>query len=252
VVALRVVAPVAFAIEPATQLLAVGSSCQITATADGEFTGQATYAVQEGPEGGSLSPDPASIDLNLQNFQAPAKPGVYHVIATSSLNPAKQATCTITVEAGMVINPPRWTMITGRKKYFTAILPGQPEFPPAQVAWSASAGSISPTGLFTAPSAAGTCTITARTTDGSDLSYTATVIVKSTDLDGSGRSDRSFGDLAVVADAFGSADARADLDGNGVVDDEDVAQVMVAFEQPAAATPPSHSQLPPRNGRRFP
>lgn len=90
-----------------------------------------------------------------------------------------------------------------------------------------------------APARPGTYTVTATTTDASGRSASAVVTVKSPDLDGDGQVAGDLGDLALLADAYRRIappeQDPADLNGDGVVDDLDVAQALADFEKPPAA-----------------
>jgi len=94
------------------------------------------------------------------------------VTATSTVDTTQSGSATVTVPvtspivSGVSVSPSTATVIGGLTKQFSAVVSGTGS--PAQtVTWTASAGSISSTGLFTAPAAAAspqTITVTATST----------------------------------------------------------------------------------------
>ena len=85
-----VVAPVvSVAIEPAAATLSSGKSLRFIATVSGSDDVTATWSLQEGDAGGLIQPD--------GTYTAPAAAGIYHLIAASQADPAKNATATVTV-----------------------------------------------------------------------------------------------------------------------------------------------------------
>jgi hypothetical protein len=108
-------------------------------------------------------------------FTAPASAGVVTVTATSKADQTKSASATITVaELSIAVTPPAIALQTGATQQFTATVTGWSD---AAVTWSASAGAVSATGLFTAPATAGTVTVTATSVADPTRSASATVTV---------------------------------------------------------------------------
>jgi len=86
VVEVRVVADAS--VEPASVRLAPGGSCQFQVHMKGLVRDTAVWAVEEA-EGGEISPE--------GRYTAPHRPGLFHVTATSTLDPSSTARSTVTV-----------------------------------------------------------------------------------------------------------------------------------------------------------
>src|SRR6202048_3303355 len=113
-------------------------------------------------------------------FTAPSSAGTATVTATSSAPAKKQASSAGTVTAppspsvtGVTISPTNPSVQTSHTVQFTATVQGSAT--DKSVKWTASAGSIDASGLFTAASAAGTATVTA--TSNADTSKQASTTV---------------------------------------------------------------------------
>ncbi len=136
-----------FTVSPTSVSLNVGATQQFTASA------AATWAASCG----SIS----SSGL----FTAPSTTGTCTITATNSSGTKATATATIT-SAAFAVSPTTATVNVGGTQQFTAN---------AAATWATSCGSISSSGLFTAPSTTGTCTITATNSSGTKATATATV-----------------------------------------------------------------------------
>lgn len=108
----------------------------------------ATWSIQEGTLGGTITGS---------GFYAPPQtPGVYHIVATSQANPSVSAISVVTVVLQSVqlsINPNSITLEQGGTYQFGYSSSN------GLVTWSAQLGTISNTGLYTAPISAGTDTV---------------------------------------------------------------------------------------------
>ncbi len=76
----------------------------------------------------------------------------------------------------VTVMPATATVVTGKTATFTATVTGTGNYSP-NVAWTASAGTISSTGILTAPASAGTVTVTATSTEDSTKSGTAAATI---------------------------------------------------------------------------
>jgi len=114
------------------------------------------------------------------SYTAPSAPGSYVVTATSVADTARSASATVTVNPVAVsVVPPTFTLAPGGTKALTASVTGPKD---KSVYWTASAGTITSAGVFTAPSTEGTVTIFARSNGDPNVTGTATVsVVKGTD-----------------------------------------------------------------------
>jgi hypothetical protein len=116
------------------------------------------------------------------------------------------------------VAPAPATALVGATKQFSATVSGVSTGNQG-VTWTVSGGgTISGTGLFTATTA-GSFTVTA-TNSFSGVTGTATVAVKSMDLDANGTTD--LRDLLFFAQNYGTSNAACDLNGSGTVNDADL------------------------------
>lgn len=136
-----------------------------------------------------------------------------------------------TVEVG--IGPSRATLPSGGSHAFAAAVLGASD---QSVTWETTGGGLFPQGSrmvrYQAPEEPGNYSLRAVSTADPTRSASASILVKSRDLNGDGRVDVL--DLAIAAAAYtGSAvlslDARADFDGDGDVDDEDLAALLLGY-----------------------
>jgi hypothetical protein len=95
------------------------------------------------------------------SFTAGNSAGSAVVTATDSTGKTASASVTVTT---LTINPSSVTTVEGQQQQFSAQI---------AVTWTASCGTISSTGIFTAPNVVEDCTITANASDGSARSGTA-------------------------------------------------------------------------------
>jgi hypothetical protein len=157
---------VAVSISPATASIQTNATFQFTAS----VTGSTNTAVTWTATGGSVS----STGL----YTAPATAGTYTVKATSVADTTKSASATVTVTApGVVsvsITPTTASLPTGGTQQFTASVTGSTN---TAVTWTATGGTVSSTGLYTAPATAGTYTVKATSVADTTKSASATVTV---------------------------------------------------------------------------
>src|SRR5207248_6888658 len=130
----------AVTVSPSTATVNEGATQQFTATASSSVTWTAT--------GGTID----STGL----YTAGNTAGTFSVTATDTSG--NQGHATVTVQSPVVISPSSASVQTGATQQFSANV---------AVTWSASCGTISSSGLYTAPSTAGNCTVTGTATDGS-------------------------------------------------------------------------------------
>jgi len=162
---ITVTAPIAVTISPKTENLTVGASHQFTAT----VTGTTNTAVTWTASGGGISTSGL--------YTAPATTGTYTVTATSVADTSKSDTATVTVVAGVAVNisPESVTLVTGGTQTFTAEVTGGSGN--TAVTWTATGGTITTAGVYTAPMMTGTYTVRATSVADATKSDTATVTV---------------------------------------------------------------------------
>jgi hypothetical protein len=150
-------AEISVSVSPSTITLAQAATQQFTANI------AVTWSVQEAA-GGSIT----STGL----YTAPNSAGTFHVVATSQADPSKRAVATVTVTVPGVtlsVSPSAITLAQAATQQFTAN---------SAVTWSVqevAGGSITNTGLYTAPNSAGTFHVVA--TSEADPSKKAVAVV---------------------------------------------------------------------------
>lgn len=129
-----------------------------------------TWSLLEGPGNGLLSSD------STPTYAPPARPGFYHVVATSVADPHVSAQISVQSLAGVSLIPVSATLEAGATLPLTVLTT-----PGGTATVSVSAGSIVQAAtqgqwLFTAPAAPGTCTLTALSGAGETATAIITVI----------------------------------------------------------------------------
>jgi len=165
----NVAVPIQVSLSPFTANLNQGETRSFTATVTGTSNSAVNWAVVEGAAGGSIT--------NMGVYTAPNKSGTFHVIATSQADATKSATATVNVAAVAIsLNPNAATIDVGNQFTFVATVTGTVN---TAVSWAVqevtSGGSITSSGLYTAPGANGTFHVIA--TSQADTTQTATAIV---------------------------------------------------------------------------
>ena len=158
-------------VSPTTASLSTGATQQFTASVTG--TGSYSSAVTWSASGGTVS----SSGL----YTAPGTAGTYTVTATSQQDGTKAAGATVAVTVpatitGVTVSPTAASLTTGATQQFTASVTGTGSYSSA-VTWSASGGTVSSSGLYTAPGTAGTYTVTATSQQDATKAAAATVTV---------------------------------------------------------------------------
>jgi hypothetical protein len=111
-------------------------------------------------------------------FTAPATAGTYTVTATSVENPAQSGTASVAVQAqiAVAVSPTTVTLTPGHTRQFTATVTGTPN---TAVTWTATGGTISQAGLYTAGTTHGSFVVTATSAEDSTRSASASVTIVS-------------------------------------------------------------------------
>src|SRR5579871_530497 len=162
------VTPVQVTISPTTATLQTGATQQFTAT----VTGSTNTAVTWSATGGTIS----STGLYTAGTTAGTS---FTVTATSSADTTKTATAHVTIQSppaiSVTISPTTATLQSGATQQFTATVTGITN---TAVTWSATGGTISSAGLYTAGQTAGSFSVVA--TAAADTTKTATASVSIT------------------------------------------------------------------------
>ena len=154
------------AISPTAASIAPSATEQFTATVGNTTNTAVTWTCS----GGTVT----SAGL----YTAPATAGTYTVKVTSAADTAVSATAPVTVATAGVtlkISPTTASIVEKATEQFTATVSGSTN---TSVTWTASGGTISTKGLFTAPSKTGTFTVTATSVANTSVKASATVTVK--------------------------------------------------------------------------
>lgn len=161
-------------VQPPSAQVGPGGSVSFAAVVTGTAVTTVTWSIQEGAAGGSVTPVGA--------YTAPAAAGTYHVVATSQADATKTAAAAVTVTpvvaVAVAVSPKTATVAAGGTQAFTATVTGTSN---TAVTWSvqeaSGCGSITTAGVYTAPAAAATCHVVARSVADSTRADTATVTV---------------------------------------------------------------------------
>ncbi len=162
-----VAAPViTISISPASASVSAGSSRQFTAVVTGTSNTAVSWSVDGIANGNAGTGTISASGL----YTAPASPGTHSVAATSVADPTRRATATVTVTAptavSITVSPTSASLNTGQTQQFTASVSGTSN---TAVSWSVdgvaggntSVGTVSGSGLYTAPASAGTHQVSA-------------------------------------------------------------------------------------------
>jgi hypothetical protein len=169
--------PIAVEVTPSTATVPAGGSATFAAAVTGTTANvSVAWSIQEGSCG---SVTPAGV------YSAPGAAATCHVVATSQADTTKSAVATVTVTAApvlVVVNvaPASAATTTGGTVSFSATVSGTTAGQSTAVTWSvpAGAGSIgASTGVYVAPTTAGTYVVTATSVAAPTRSATATVTV---------------------------------------------------------------------------
>jgi hypothetical protein len=127
-----------------------------------------TWSVVEGPAGGTITAEGL--------YTAPPTPGGFHVLATAKGQPAATAQATVKVigKVAVAVSPATANLLTGGTQPFVANLQNATD---ARVSWSVTGGTITPDGLFAAPTAPGIYLVKATSVQYPNRFATATAIV---------------------------------------------------------------------------
>ncbi len=155
---------VSISVSPTTASLQTGGQQQFTATVGGTTNTAVTWAASAG-----------TITSGGQ-YTAPSSAGTYTVTATSAADTSKSASAVVTVsqpvQVSISVSPITASLQTGGQQQFTATMGGTTN---TAVTWAASGGTVTSGGQYTAPSSAGTYTVTA--TSAADKSKSASAVV---------------------------------------------------------------------------
>ncbi len=160
---------ISITVSPNSPTLPSGGQQQFSATVSGSSNTAVTWTTS----GGTVT--------TTGLYTAPPSAGTYAVTATSVADTTKSAAATVTVSTpvSVSLSPTATSLQSGGQQQFSAYVSGTSK---TAVTWSASAGTISTTGLYTAPSATGTYTVQAVSVADPTKSASASVVVTATSV----------------------------------------------------------------------
>lgn len=161
---------VAVTVTPGSTRVQAGSAVAFAATVAGTIDTRVSWSVVESG-GGAI--DPAGV------YTAPATPGGYHVKATSvaDASVSGQSAVTVLLPVAVSISPRAPSVVAGGSVTFTAAVSNATDTTVTWAVAGASCGSITQAGVYTAPAAPATCTVSATSHADPTRSATATVTV---------------------------------------------------------------------------
>jgi hypothetical protein len=168
------------AVTPGTANLLAGATQQFQATVGGQASTNVTWSV-DGVSGGSATVGTIS---SAGLYAAPSQPGNHTITAANGTDAADNATAAVTVFT-FGISPSSASLGQGGSQQFTVTIQGLAN---TSVTWSVdgvaggntTAGTISTTGVYTAPGQNGTHTVTAISVADTAASVSASVSVNGT------------------------------------------------------------------------
>ncbi len=164
--------PIAVSVSPTSAQVQAGATQTFTASVTGTNNTAVTWSVVESG-GGSISA--AGV------YTAPATPGTYHVVATSVADSRRSATAEVVVLApgslSVSVSPNRAVLNFGQSQTFSATVANSAD---QRVTWSvveSGGGTITSTGVYTAPATSGTYHVVATSVADPRRSATAEAVV---------------------------------------------------------------------------
>ncbi len=157
---------VSVTLSPPAASLQAGQQTQFTAAVSGTTNTAVTWKAS----GGTVT--------SAGQYTAPSSAGTYTVTATSAADSTKSASAVVTVsqpvQVSISVSPTTANLQTGGQQTFSAAVSGTTN---TAVTWTASGGTVTSAGQYTAPSSAGTYTVTATSAADSTKSASAVVTV---------------------------------------------------------------------------
>ncbi|WP_285571605.1 right-handed parallel beta-helix repeat-containing protein, partial [Geothrix limicola] len=176
-------AAVVVSLSPATGTIATGASLTCAATVSGTTNTGLSWAV-DGITDGNASVGTLTGTGTTRLYTAPGTAGTHSITATSAQDPSQSATATVTVVVpigitSVAVSPASASLNTGAQNQFTASVSGTGSYN-TSVTWSAQRGTISGSGLYTAPATGGSDVVTATSVADASKSSSASITVTTT------------------------------------------------------------------------
>jgi RHS repeat-associated protein len=164
----QVTVPVEVGLTPDFEYLQPGGQIAFQGMVSGTMNTALVWSIEEGASGGTITPTGA--------YTAPQNAGTYHIVATSVAAPAAYAIAAVQVGGGLAtvtVSPAQVQIAQGATQTFVASVQNATQ---TAVNWSCSGGTISG-GVFMAPNAPGTYSVTATLVSDTTILGSATVVV---------------------------------------------------------------------------
>jgi len=178
--AVTVTNPVAVAVSPTSATVSTGAKASLSSTVTGSANTAVTWSV-DGVLNGNATVGTITVAGNIATYTSSTTAGSHSVKCTSTADTTKTATAIMTVVApatvsSVAVSPATLNLTTGGQNQFSAAVTGTGSFNPA-VAWSAQRGTITSTGLYTAPPTGGSDVVTAASVVTPSVASTASITV---------------------------------------------------------------------------
>lgn len=161
---------IAITISPDSAQLIPAQSATFSVTVSGTDNQQVAWSVREGLAGGTIGNDGV--------YRAPSLAGTFHVVATSQADRTKNAVVPVTVRITVTATPASASLTLRETRQLSAIVSGsQNQIVTWNVQEGESGGSVSSTGLYSAPATPGTYHIIATSQADTQQSAVVTVTV---------------------------------------------------------------------------
>ncbi len=163
------------ALNPAQPVTRVGETLTISAQALENLATEPEWEVEELHGGGFTRSRGLAI-----TYVAPPSAGTYHLVARATRPDGTRLKQSVEVRvlADPRIDPPTTTLSPGETRSFTVRMRGLPRSTASWAVEEADGGTVSPEGLYTAPSRPGAYHVTATSTLDPEVSVSATVRVE--------------------------------------------------------------------------
>lgn len=194
------------AVEPASPTVDQGETVAFSASVAGSSDAAVDWAVEGGEANGTIT--------SSGIYTPPAKEGTYTVVATSAADPGKKASVTVTVRpVAVTITPGSQNVPSAGSIVLYASVAGTRG--DSTVTWSVRGGdangTITPTGVYTAPTLAGTYTVIATSVADPTKTAISTLTVTPVDvvIAPGAQSTYSTGSVSFSASVTGTAGNKA-------------------------------------------
>ncbi len=167
-------------LSPGMVTLATGASQSFIATVSNSANTSVTWTIDGLSVGNTTLGTIAGNGLDT-TYTAPLTAGDHLLVATSVADPTKSASASITVVVpnsvtAVAVSPATLSLNTGATNQFAATVAGTGSYSSA-VTWTAQKGTISSTGLYTAPATGGSDVVTAKSTQDTTKTASSTITV---------------------------------------------------------------------------